>query len=169
IFPHAMRAHDGLVGVYFEAAAVIVTLVLLGQVLELRARRRAGSAIRELLELTPPVARRLDDDGAEREVSIGELHPGDRVRVRPGDRVPIDGVIIEGRSAVDESLLTGEAIPVQKSPGDQVTGGSMNGSGSFILRVTRTGAETTLAQIVQIVASAQRTRAPIQRVADTVA
>lgn len=169
IFPHAMRAHDGLVGVYFEAAAVIVTLVLLGQVLELRARRRAGSAIRELLELTPPVARRLDDDGAEREVSIGELHPGDRVRVRPGDRVPIDGVIIEGRSAVDESLLTGEAIPVQKSPGDQVTGGSMNGSGSFILRVTRTGAETTLAQIVQMVASAQRTRAPIQRVADTVA
>ncbi len=168
-FPQSFRDEAGRVGAYFEAAAVIVTLVLLGQVMELRARRRTGGAIRELLQLAPETARRLTDDGTESEVPVEHLVPGDRVRVRPGDRVPIDGVVLEGRSTVDESMLTGEPIPVEKSQGDEVTGGTLNRTGSFVMRVSRVGAETTLAQIVQMVAEAQRSRAPIQRVADAVA
>lgn len=169
LFPPSFRDGAGRVGAYFEAAAVIVTLVLLGQVMELRARRQTGGAIRELLHLAPETARRLADDGSERETPVEGLVPGDRVRVRPGDRVPIDGVVIEGRSAVDESMLTGEPIPVEKAEGDEVTGGTLNRTGSFVMRVTRVGAETTLAQIVRMVAEAQRSRAPIQRVADAVA
>ncbi len=169
LFPPSFRSDSGRVGAYFEAAAVIVSLVLLGQVMELRARRRTGGAIRELLQLAPETARRLADDGSENEIPVEHLVPGDRVRVRPGDRVPIDGVVLEGRSTVDESMLTGEPIPVEKSEGDEVTGGTLNRTGSFVMRVARVGAETTLAQIVQMVAEAQRSRAPIQRVADAVA
>ncbi len=169
LFPEGLRDDSGRVGVYFEAAAVIVTLVLLGQVMELRARRQTGGAIRELLELAPPTARRISENGDEEDVSVDELRPDDRVRVRPGDKIPIDGSVEEGRSTVDESMLTGEPVPVEKGEGDEVTGGTVNKSGSFIMRVSRTGAETTLAQIVQMVADAQRSRAPIQRVADAVA
>lgn len=168
LFPPTLRNEAGRVAVYFEAAAVIVTLVLLGQVLELRARRRTGSAIRELLELAPPTARRVRPDESDEEVPIDALAPGDRVRVRPGDKIPIDGEVIEGQSTVDESMLTGEPVPVEKRAGDTVTGGTVNGSGSFVMIVTRTGAETTLARIVQMVAEAQRSRAPIQRLADAV-
>lgn len=168
-FPEALRGEDGRVGVYFEAAAVIVTLVLLGQVMELRARRQTGGAIRELLELAPPTARRLSKNGDEDDVPVEELRPDDRVRVRPGDKVPIDGSVVEGRSTVDESMLTGEPVPVEKNEGDEVTGGTVNKTGSFVMQVSRTGAETTLAQIVQMVAEAQRSRAPIQRLADAVA
>ncbi len=169
LFPRELRDEAGRVGVYFEAAAVIVTLVLLGQVLELRARRRTGSAIRELLELAPANARRVRSDGSDEEVPVEQLEPGDRIRVRPGDKVPIDGEVVEGRSTVDESMLTGEPVPVEKSAGDEVTGGTVNKTGSFIMRVSRTGSETTLARIVEMVAEAQRSRAPIQRVADSVA
>ncbi len=168
LFPDSLRGEHGRVGVYFEAAAVIVTLVLLGQVLELRARRRTGGAIRELLQLAPPTARRLRDDGSDEEVAVDQLEPGDRIRVRPGDKIPIDGEVADGRSTVDESMLTGEPVPVEKSPGDEVTGGTLNKSGSFVMSVSRTGSETTLARIVQMVADAQRSRAPIQRVADSV-
>lgn len=169
LFPDSLRDNDGRVGVYFEAAAVIVTLVLLGQLLELRARRQTGGAIRELLELAPPTARRLREDGTDEDVPMDQLIPGDRLRVRPGDKVPIDGDVAEGRSTVDESMLTGEPIPVDKTTGDKVTGGTVNKTGSFIMTVSRTGAETTLAQIVQMVADAQRSQAPIQRLADSVA
>jgi len=169
LFPDSLRDEDGRVGVYFEAAAVIITLVLVGQVLELRARRRTGSAIRELLELAPHSARRIDDDGSEHDVPVEQLEPGDRIRVRPGDKIPIDGEVAEGRSTVDESMLTGEPVPVEKSEGDEVTGGTVNKSGSFVMSVSRTGSETTLARIVQMVAEAQRSRAPIQRTVDTVA
>ena len=169
VFPDSLRDDAGRVAVYFEAAAVIVTLVLLGQVMELRARQRTGGAIRELLELAPPTARRLADDGVEQDVPVEELRPGDRVRVRPGDKIPIDGELLEGHSTVDESMLTGEPVPIEKRPGDQVTGGTVNKSGSFVLAVSRTGSDTTLAQIVQMVAEAQRSRAPIQRLADAVA
>ena len=169
LFPDSLRDESGRVGVYYEAAAVIVTLVLLGQVMELRARRRTGGAIRELLELAPPTARRISEDGNEQDVAVEELHPGDRVRVRPGDKIPIDGEVLEGRSTVDESMLTGEPVPVEKTSGDGVTGGTVNKAGSFVMRVSRTGSDTTLAQIVQMVAEAQRSRAPIQRLADAVA
>ena len=169
LFPEGLRDDSGRVGVYFEAAAVIVTLVLLGQVMELRARRQTGGAIRELLELAPPTARRISENGDEEDVSVDELRPDDRVRVRPGDKIPIDGSVEDGRSTIDESMLTGEPVPVEKGEGDEVTGGTVNKSGSFIMRVSRTGAETTLAQIVQMVADAQRSRAPVQRVADAVA
>ena len=169
LFPLSFFDEAGRVGVYFEAAAVIVTLVLLGQVMELRARRQTGGAIRELLQLAPETARRIAVDGSESEVPVEHLVPGDRVRVRPGDRVPIDGVVLEGRSTVDQSMLTGEPIPAEKSEGDEVTGGTLNRAGSFVMRVTRVGSETTLAQIVRLVAEAQRSRAPIQRVADVVA
>lgn len=169
LFPEALRNDMGRVGVYFEAAAVIVALVLLGQVLELRARQRTGSAIRELLELAPETARRVNDDGSEDEVPVEELEPGDRIRVRPGDKIPIDGQVVEGRSTVDESMLTGEPVPVEKHVDDEVTGGTVNKTGSFVMTVSRTGSETTLAQIVQMVAEAQRSRAPIQRLADAVA
>ena len=169
LFPESLRDDAGRVGVYYEVAAVIVTLVLLGQVLELRARRRTGGAIRELLKLAPPNARRIADDGSEEDVAVEELKPGDRVRVRPGDKIPIDGEVAEGRSTIDEAMLTGEPVPVEKGTGDSVTGGTLNKTGSFVMRVSRTGSDTTLAQIVQMVAEAQRSRAPIQRIADAVA
>ncbi len=168
LFPEGLRGEDGRVGVYFEVAAVIIALVLLGQVMELRARRQTGGAIKELLELAPPSARRIEPDGSEHDVAVDELREGDRVRVRPGDKIPIDGEVLEGRSTIDESMLTGEPVPVEKNEGDPVTGGTLNKTGAFIMRVSRTGAETTLAQIVQMVAEAQRSRAPIQRIADSV-
>jgi len=153
---------------YFEPAAVIVCLVLLGQVLELRARSQTSSAIKALLKLAPDVARRVDPDGTEREVALGEVHAGDRLRVRPGERIPVDGVIVEGQSFVDESMITGEPIPSEKGPGSRVTGGTVNGNGSFVMRAERVGADTLLARIVQMVSDAQRSRAPIQRLADRV-
>jgi Cu+-exporting ATPase len=165
--PHGMR-HGGAPPVYFEAAAVITTLVLLGQVLELRARSATSGAIRALLGLQPKTARRLRADGVEEDVPLTEVQIGDRLRVRPGERVPVDGVVLEGRSAVDESMLTGEPIPVEKEPGSRVTGGTVNGTGSFVMRAERVGADTLLAQIVRMVAEAQRSRAPIQRLADQV-
>jgi len=169
LFPSSMRDAHGLVPVYFEAAAVIVALVLLGQVLELRAREKTGGAIRALLDLAPKTALRVLKNGKTETVPLASVKVGGTLRVRPGDKIPIDGTVIEGRSSVDESMLTGEPIPVEKSDGDRVTGGTLNGSGSFDMRVDRTGAETTLSQVVAMVAEAQRSRAPIQAVADTVA
>ena len=168
LFPTAMQDMHGLIPTYFEAAAVIVTLVLVGQVLELRAREKTGGAIRALLDLAPKTALRVLNDGKTETVELASVKVGDVLRVRPGDKVPIDGTVIEGRSAVDESLLTGEPVPVEKEAGDRVTGGTLNGTGSFDMRVDRTGAETTLAQVVAMVADAQRSRAPIQALADTV-
>jgi Cu+-exporting ATPase len=168
LFPTAMQDMHGLIPTYFEAAAVIVTLVLVGQVLELRAREKTGGAIRALLDLAPKTALRVLNDGKTETVELASVKVGDVLRVRPGDKVPIDGTVIEGRSAVDESLLTGEPVPVEKGAGDRVTGGTLNGTGSFDMRVDRTGAETTLAQVVAMVADAQRSRAPIQALADTV-
>jgi Cu+-exporting ATPase len=167
VFPSSFRGPDGTVGVYFEAAAVIVTLVLLGQVLELRARSRTGAAIRALLGLAPKTARRLRD-GREEDVPLDQVQPGDRLRVRPGEKIPVDGVVLEGRSAVDESMVTGEPIPVEKAPEDKVIGATVNGTGSLVMRAQRVGADTLLAQIVHMVAEAQRSRAPIQKLADTV-
>ncbi len=167
VLPHGMR-HGSVPPVYFEAAAVITTLVLLGQVLELRARSATSGAIRALLGLAPKTARRLRADGSEEDVPLGHVQPGDRLRVRPGERVPVDGVVLEGTSAVDESMVTGEPIPVEKGPGARVTGGTVNGTGGFVMRAERVGAETLLAQIVRMVAEAQRSRAPIQRLADLV-
>ena len=168
VFPPSFRAADGAVPVYFEAAAVIVTLVLLGQVLELRARSQTSSAIRALLDLAPKTARLVRDDGREGDIALEEVVPGNRLRVRPGEKVPVDGVVLEGRSAVDEAMITGEPVPVEKTPGDKVTGGTVNGSGSFVMRAERVGSDTLLAQIVHMVAEAQRSRAPIQSLADTV-
>ena len=168
LFPPAFRGHDGSVAVYFEAAAVIVVLVLLGQVLELRARERTGGAIRALLNLAPAVARRIAPDGSDAEVPLAEVVVGDSLRVRPGDKVPLDGEVLEGASNVDESMVTGEPMPVQKAPGARVTGGTLNGQGSFVMRADRVGQDTVLAQIVRMVAQAQRSRAPIQRMADQV-
>ncbi len=168
LFPPGMRSQGGVVAAYFEAASVIVVLVLLGQVLELRARAQTGGAIRALLNLAPKLARRLRDDGTEEEVPVANLHAGDRLRVRPGEAIPVDGVVLEGQSAVDEAMVTGEAMPVTKAPGDPVTGGTVNGTGSFVMRAEKIGAETVLARIVAMVAQAQRSRAPIQRLADTV-
>ncbi len=165
--PHAMR-HGGVPAVYFEAAAVITTLVLLGQVLELRARGATSGAIRALLGLQPKSARRLREDGREEDVPLEHVAVGDRLRVRPGERVPVDGVVLDGRSAVDEALVTGEPIPVEKEPGSRVTGGTVNGTGGFVMRADRVGADTLLAQIVRMVGEAQRSRAPIQRLADQV-
>ncbi|MAM93275.1 copper-translocating P-type ATPase [Parvibaculum sp.] len=169
LFPASFRHADGRVGVYFEAAAVITTLVLLGQVLELKARSQTSSAIRALLELAPPVAHRINDDGSEAEVPVEDLSVGDRVRVRPGEKVPVDGSIVEGRSTLDESMITGEPLPVKKAEGDKVTGGTMNQTGGLVMRVDKVGHDTLLAQIVEMVAEAQRSRAPIQRLADLVA
>ncbi|TDR56845.1 Cu+-exporting ATPase [Halomonas ventosae] len=169
IFPETFRQTDGSVAVYFEAAAVIVVLVLLGQVLELRAREKTSGAIRALLDLAPATARRLDDDGQEEEVSLDRVQVGDRLRVRPGDKVPLDGEVLEGRSNIDESMVTGEPLAVRKEAGDSVIGGSINGQGSFIMRADKVGRDTMLSQIVQMVASAQRSRAPIQGLADKVA
>jgi len=169
LLPAAFRGAHGAVPVYFEAAAVITTLVLLGQVLELRARRSTSVAIRALLELAPGNARLVEDDGSERDVPLCHVHPGDRLRVRPGERVPVDGVVVEGTSEVDESMITGEPLAVAKQDGARVTGATINGRGSFVMRAEHVGNETVLARIVTLVGQAQRTRAPIQRVADTVA
>jgi len=169
LFPESFRAGDGSVPVYFEAAAVITALVLLGQVLELRARRKTSSAIRALLDLTPRIAHSLDDSLQEKDVELDRVEPGEKLRVRPGERVPVDGVLLEGASAVDESMVTGEPAPVEKAAGDKLTGGTLNTSGSFVMRAERVGSETTLAQIVKLVSEAQRSRAPLQRQADRVA
>jgi Cu+-exporting ATPase len=169
VFPASMRGMDGAAPVYFEAAAVITTLVLLGQVLELRARQRTSGAIRALLNLAPQQAHLLDSNGVEKEVALDQVKRGDRLRVRPGERVPVDGVIRDGASAVDESMVTGEPMPVEKSTDDKVTGGTLNTSGSFIMEAERVGSETTLSQIVKLVSEAQRSRAPLQRLADRVA
>jgi Cu+-exporting ATPase len=169
LFPPSFRGHGGALALYFEPAAVIVTLVLLGQVLELRARAQTSSAIRALLALAPPTARRVSADGSEQEVPLAEVRPGDRLRVRPGDRIPVDGRVIEGASAVDESMVTGESIPVDKGEGDPATGGTVNTTGTFVMEAQRVGADTLLARIVRSVGEAQRSRAPIQRLADTVA
>jgi Cu+-exporting ATPase len=166
-FPHGLH-HGGQVGIYFESAAVIIVLVLFGQVLELRARARTGGAIKALLNLSPPTARRVGENGDE-EIPLDHVHAGDRLRVAPGDKVPVDGVVLEGRSSVNESMITGEPVPVEKAEGDRVIGGTINGTGSFILRAERVGAETMLGQIVAMVAEAQRSRAPIQNLADKVA
>src|SRR6266480_2359988 len=167
IFPASFREMDGMPPVYFEAAAAITTLVLLGQVLELRARSRTGAAIRALLDLTPKTARILRD-GSEQDIPLEQVQPGDRLRVRPGEKIPVDGMVLEGRSAVDESMITGESMPVEKEPGSRVIGATVNGTGSFVMRAERVGSETLLAQIVQLVSKAQRSRAPIQRLADRV-
>ena len=169
IFPPAFRGPDGTVAVYFEAAAVITVLVLLGQVLELRARDQTSGAIRALLDLAPKTARRIRADGQEEEVALDVIAVGDRLRVRPGEKVPVDGVVIEGRSALDESLVTGESMPVTKTVGDKVIAGTLNATGSFVMRAEKVGRDTMLARIVQMVAAAQRSRAPIQRLADQVA
>jgi len=168
MFPASFRMPDGTVPVYFEPAAVIVTLVLLGQVLELRARSQTGSAIRALLDLAPKTARMIRDDGGEADVPLERIVPGDRLRVRPGEKVPVDGIVLEGTSHVDEAMITGEPLPAAKTPGDRVVGGTVNGTGSFVMRVERTGSDTLLSRIVGMVAAAQRSRAPIQAIADTV-
>jgi Cu+-exporting ATPase len=169
IFPMSFRAMDGGTPVYFEAAAVITTLVLLGQVLELRARQQTSGAIRALLNLAPQQAHMIAADGREQDVTLDQVKFGDKLRVRPGERVPVDGVIVEGESAIDESMLTGESMPAEKSKGDKVTGGTLNASGSFVMEAERVGNETMLAQIVKLVSEAQRSRAPMQRLADRVA
>jgi P-type Cu+ transporter len=168
LFPPSFRGHGGAVPVYFEAAAVITTLVLLGQVLELRARSQTGNAIRALLGLAPKTARRINADGGEEDVPLDHVHAGDRLRVRPGEKVPVDGVLLEGSSAIDESMVTGEPIPVEKGVGKPVIGGTVNGRGAFVMQAERVGSETLLSQIVQMVAEAQRSRAPIQKLADVV-
>ena len=168
LFPQTFRDQNGQVAIYFEAAAVIVTLVLLGQVLELRARSQTSGAIRALLELAPPTANLLKDDGTEVEVSIEAVALGDRLRIKPGERIPVDGSVLEGHSSVDESMVTGEPIPVEKRQGANVTGGTVNGTGSLVISATRIGEDTMLAQIVKMVAEAQRSRAPIQKLVDTV-
>jgi P-type Cu+ transporter len=168
IFPEAFRGHGGTPAAYFEAASVITVLVLMGQVLELRAREATSGAIRALLDLAPKTARRVKDDGSDEEISLDTVHPGDRLRVRPGDKVPVDGVVLEGRSALDESMLTGESMPVTKEKDSSVIGGTLNTSGGFVMRADKIGRDTLLSQIVQMVAKAQRSRAPIQRLADQV-
>jgi Cu+-exporting ATPase len=167
LFPESFREH-GRIGVYFEAAAVIVSLTLLGQLLELRARSKTSAAIRALLDLAPKTARRLEADGSEVDVPVASVQVGDRLRVRPGEKVPVDGEVLEGASSVDESMLTGESMPVSKQQGDPVVGGTLNGNGALVMRAARIGPDTVLAQIVQLVAQAQRSRAPMQRMADVV-
>ena len=169
LFPASFRDAHGQVAVYFEAAAVITSLVLLGQVLELKARSRTNTAIRALLDLAPPTARRISDDGSEQDVPLESVGVGDRLRVRPGEKVPVDGMVLSGSSSIDESMVTGEPIPVEKSDGDRVVGATVNGTGSLVIEADRVGSDTLLAQIVQMVAEAQRSRAPIQRLADVVA
>ena len=169
IFPASFRGMGGEVAVYFEAAAAITTLVLLGQVMELRARSQTGAAIKALLGLAPKTARKIRDDGAEVDVPLDQVHPGDRLRVRPGEKIPVDGVVLDGTSSVDESMISGEPIPVEKVTGARVTGATVNGTGSLVMRAERVGSETLLAQIVRMVGEAQRSRAPIQKLADVVA
>ncbi|HYM81554.1 MAG TPA: heavy metal translocating P-type ATPase [Candidatus Limnocylindria bacterium] len=168
VFPPGFRDSQGNVGVYFEVAAVIVTLVLLGQVLELRARSQTGAAIRGLLSLAPATARRVENDGQEADVPLDRVRAGDRLRIRPGEKVPVDGVVLEGASAIDESMISGEPIPVEKHAGDRVIGATLNGTGTLLMRAEKVGSETLLAQIVRLVSEAQRSRAPIQRLADRV-
>ena len=168
IFPNGLRGHGGAAPAYFEAAAVITVLVLLGQVLELRARAQTSGAIRALMDLAPKQARRIRADGTDEDVPLCHVQPGDRLRVRPGEKVPVDGLVLEGRVAIDESLMTGESMPVTRGPGDKVIGGALNTTGGFVMRADRVGADTVLAQIVQMVSQAQRSRAPIQRLADQV-
>jgi Cu+-exporting ATPase len=169
IFPESMRSMGGYPDVYFESAAAITTLVLLGQVMELRARSRTSAAIRALLDLSPRTAHLLNPDGTEKDIPLEQVNPGDRLRVRPGEKIPVDGVVLEGRSTVDESMITGESTPVEKSKDNGVIGATINGTGSFVMRAERVGSETLLARIVQLVGQAQRSRAPIQRLADRVA
>ncbi|MCF8038470.1 MAG: heavy metal translocating P-type ATPase [Desulfohalobiaceae bacterium] len=169
IFPPSFRSEEGTVGVYFEAAAVIITLVLLGQMLEQRARSRTGAAIKALLGLAPKTARRIEEDGSEQDVPLEDIQAGDKLRVRPGEKVPVDGKILEGGSNVDESMITGEPVPVEKKENDSVIGATVNGKGSLVIRAEKVGSDTVLAQIVQMVAEAQRSRAPIQKLADLVA
>ncbi|MHC4714148.1 MAG: heavy metal translocating P-type ATPase [Planctomycetota bacterium] len=169
LFPASFRDGAGEVSVYFEAAAAIVTLVLLGQILELKARSKTGSAIKALLGLAPRTARRVEANGTEQDVPLDRVRPGDRLRIRPGEKVPVDGIVLEGTSSVDESMITGESIPVEKSPGERVIGATVNGTGSLIMEAERVGAETLLSRIVEMVAEAQRSRAPIQKLADVVA
>jgi len=168
LFPKDFQMHGGMVAVYYEAAAVIIALVLLGQVLELKARSQTGNAIRALLGLAPKTARKIQADGSEVDIPLNHIHVGDRLRVRPGEKVPVDGKILEGQSAVDESMITGEPIPVEKTAGSSVTGATVNGTGSFVMEAVRVGADTLLSQIVKMVTQAQRSRAPIQKLADTV-
>ena len=167
LFPPEFQAH-GRVGVYFEAAAVIVSLTLMGQVLELKARSQTSAAIRALLGMAPKTARRIRDDGSEEDVNLTHVHVGDKLRVRPGEKVPVDGVVVDGRSSVDESMITGEPVPVEKRAGERVVGATINGNGSLVMRAEKVGSQTVLAQIVQMVAQAQRSRAPMQRMADAV-
>ena len=167
IFPPGFEAH-GRIGVYFEAAAVIVSLTLMGQVLELKARSQTSAAIRALLGMAPKTARRVRDDGSDEDIPLASVHVGDKLRIRPGEKVPVDGVVLEGRSSVDESMITGEPIPVEKAAGDRVVGATLNGNGSLVMRAEKVGSETVLSQIVQMVAHAQRSRAPMQRMADVV-
>jgi Cu+-exporting ATPase len=169
LFPESLLTMSGYPDVYFEAAAAITSLVLLGQVMELRARSRTSAAIRALLDLTPKTARLISSDGSEKDIPLGEVKPGNRLRVRPGEKVPVDGVILEGRSSIDESMITGESIPVEKEPNSKVIGATINSTGSLVMRAERVGSETLLARIVQLVGQAQRSRAPIQRLADRVA
>ena len=169
IFPDEMRGQDGSVGVYFEAAAVIVTLILLGQVMELRARSQTGAAIKALLGLAPKTARKINDDGTEIDIPLEHVQSGDVLRIRPGEKVPVDGVVIDGSSSVDESMISGEPIPVKKQAGDKVIGATVNATGSLTIRAEKVGGDTLLAQIIQMVADAQRSRAPIQKLADLVA
>jgi Cu+-exporting ATPase len=169
VFPPAFRNHDGTVGTYFEAAGVIVTLILLGQVLELRARSSTGAAIRRLLGMAPTSARRIAADGTESDVALDQVRVGDQLRVRPGEKVPVDGVVVQGMTSIDESMVTGEPIPVEKGPGDSVVGATINGTGALVIQAEKVGAETLLARIVAMVAAAQRSRAPIQKLADQVA
>jgi len=168
VFPPSFLGAEGEAHVYFEAAAAITALVLLGQVMELRARSQTSSALRALLDLSPKMARRLRPDGSEEDVTLDQVHPGDRLRIRPGEKVPVDGAVVEGRSSVDESMITGESIPVEKEPGSRVVGATVNGTGSLVMQAERVGSETLLAQIVRLVSQAQRSRAPIQRIADRV-
>src|SRR4029453_15619034 len=168
IFPHAFRGHGGAPAVYFEAPSGITVLVLMGQVLELRAREATSGAIRALLDLAPKTARRIKDDGSDEDVALDAVRVGDRLRVRPGEKVPVDGILLEGRSAIDESMITGESMPVTKEKDSRVIGGTINTSGSLIMRADKIGRDTLLSHIVQMVAAAQRSRAPIQRLADWV-
>ncbi|MDB5453716.1 MAG: copper-translocating P-type ATPase, partial [Caulobacteraceae bacterium] len=168
LFPPGLRDEHGAVPLYYEAAAVITVLALLGQVLELRARRRTSGAIRALMDLAPKTARRIGANGADEEIGLDQVQVGDRLRVRPGEKVPVDGEVLEGRVAIDEALVTGESMPVTKDVGDQVIGGSLNRTGAFVMRADKVGADTVLARIVDMVAQAQRSRAPIQRMADRV-
>jgi Cu+-exporting ATPase len=169
IFPPVMRRENGLVDVYFEASAVITALVLMGQVLELRARSRTNAAIQMLLGLAPNTARILNEDGTEKDIPLEEVKPGDTLRIRPGEKVPVDGTVIEGQSNIDESMVTGEPVPIAKSTDDKLIGATVNGTGSLLMRAEKVGSDTLLAQIIKMVADAQRSRAPIQKLADVVA